>query len=286
LCSLRAKPTSTDTPPSRKRSPVCKYRYFCSVPCRLRSAQTWTAKIDLQVPTTMLWRGQSTLHDDWKLAFPEVDLLWYNCNNLPTHADTSSTTGQFSKKLSPIWTHAGLPTWCGSNELQVWDLSDYAANDGRLLSILPADVTAAYPVLPGTPQARPQKDLSDDVELLMKPTPTGFIGNHSRNLAWNAGRWNLPLSFPTIVHIPVQGIHFWCLHKHSSIAAFQDHRENNTLPYIVLIGAERNAESWAVSETEKLTWLDVSNHKITAWLEAVFTGNKGSTEGEEIIHTS
>ena len=56
----------------------------------------------------------------------------------------------------------------------------YQANDGRLLSLLPADVASAYPVLPRY-AAGPfhlHRDLSDDVESLMKTYANGdYISN-------------------------------------------------------------------------------------------------------------
>jgi hypothetical protein len=57
-----------------------------------------------------------------------------------------------------------------------------AANDGRLLSILPVDVAVAYPVLPRyAPPIPPAKDLSDDVELLMKTyAPEGSLAANSQ----------------------------------------------------------------------------------------------------------
>jgi hypothetical protein len=51
----------------------------------------------------------------------------------------------------------------------------YAANDGRLLSVLPRDVAAAYPVLPryASGQFHLHTDVLDDMELLMKTYANG-----------------------------------------------------------------------------------------------------------------
>jgi hypothetical protein len=57
----------------------------------------------------------------------------------------------FSKKklLFPIWSNSGLPTWCVLMNYKCEHCKTcYAANNGRLLSLLPSDVSSAYPVLP------------------------------------------------------------------------------------------------------------------------------------------
>jgi hypothetical protein len=51
----------------------------------------------------------------------------------------------------------------------------YAGNDGRLLSLLPAPVAPAHPVLPtyAAGQFQLHQDLSDDVELLLRTYASG-----------------------------------------------------------------------------------------------------------------
>jgi hypothetical protein len=85
--------------------------------------------------------GQTILHVDWKLAFPEVDLLCYNCKiqeGAKKHLLHDRTNFSKRKQLFPIWTHSGLPMWCVvmSCKCEFCDAT-CAGNDGRLLSLLP-----------------------------------------------------------------------------------------------------------------------------------------------------
>jgi hypothetical protein len=119
--------------------------------------------------------GQSIVNVDWKLAFPKVELLCYNCKhfrNTATHLLHNRTNFSKRKQLFPIWSHSGLPTtWCVVMNYKCESCdTNCQANDGRLLSLLPPDVAGAYPVLPryASGQFHLHRDVSDDVELLMK----------------------------------------------------------------------------------------------------------------------
>jgi hypothetical protein len=88
--------------------------------------------------------------------------------------NTCSTTGptfQKERNSFPIWTHSGLPTWCVAIDYKCESYkTTYAANNSRLLSVLPHDVAVAYPVLPryASSQFHLNTDASEDVELLMR----------------------------------------------------------------------------------------------------------------------
>jgi hypothetical protein len=130
--------------------------------------------------------GQTILHVDWKLAFPSVDLLCYNCKhfcNTTMHLLHDRTNFSKRKKLFPIWTHSGLPTWCVAMNYKCGSCKTcYAANDGRLLlSVLPRDVAAPYPVLPRYASGQfhlGDTNMSDDLDPLMKTCANGkFISS-------------------------------------------------------------------------------------------------------------
>jgi hypothetical protein len=123
--------------------------------------------------------GQRLLYVDWKLAFPAVDLLCYNCKhfcNSTQHLLHDRTNFSKRRKLFPIWTHSGLPTWCVAMNYKCESCKTcYAENNGRLLSVLPSHVAAAYPVLPryAAGQFHLDTEVLDDVELLMKTYANG-----------------------------------------------------------------------------------------------------------------
>jgi hypothetical protein len=109
---------------------------------------------------------------DWKLAFPNQSLRCYTCKNTLEHERTN-----FSKKRSlfPLWSHNG-PTWCVVMNYKCSSCNIcYAANDGRLLSMLNPAVAAAYPVMPtyaaGTFHLH--RDFTDFLEPLMRTYGNG-----------------------------------------------------------------------------------------------------------------
>jgi hypothetical protein len=123
--------------------------------------------------------GQSIIHVDWKLAFPKVELLCYNCKhfcNKTTHLLHNRTNFYKRKQLFSIWTHSVLPMWCVVMNYKCESCdTNYQANYGRLLLLLPPDVAGLYPVLPryASGQFHLHRDVSDDVELLMKTYANG-----------------------------------------------------------------------------------------------------------------
>jgi hypothetical protein len=304
ICALfeHRKPTSTDTPQPETvatQEANAKYRAFFAP-----GSLSFTFGADVNdknrppSPHYHALEGQSILHVDWKLAFPEVDLLCYNCKQFSDtrrHLIHDRTNFSKKKKLFPIWTHSGLPMWCIAMNYKCEScMTCYAANDGRLLSILPADVAAAYPVLPryAAGQFHLQKDLSDDVELLMKTYANGrFI---SSKLHRKLGVEYTRKVETYLCRSPTRGFMSYEAFTSgvtppaaSSIrAAFQD-AENSTLtPYgfSYFDRYEREMQSVTVSETEKVafdwTFQTIKNYNLPG-AKAVFTGNKGSTK--EII---
>jgi hypothetical protein len=117
--------------------------------------------------------GQSIVHVDWKLAFPEVDLLCCNFKicGAKKHPLQDRTNFSKRKQLFPVWTHSGLPVWCVtmSHKCEFCDAS-HAGDDGRLLSLLPGNIADAHKVLPthASGNVYLHQELSDDMELLLK----------------------------------------------------------------------------------------------------------------------
>ena len=180
ICSSfeHRKPTSTATPQPEtvaKQEAIKNYRAFFS-PGSLSFTFGKEVKNNNEPPSPHYHalEGISILHVDWRLALPAVNLLCYNCKhfrNTTQHLLHDRTNFSKRKNLFPIWTHSGLPTWCVAMNYKCESCkTTYAANDGRLLSVLPHEVAVAYPVLPryASGQFHLNTDVSDDVELLMK----------------------------------------------------------------------------------------------------------------------
>ena len=185
ICLLfqRKKPNNSATTPktNAKQEAMEKYRAFFPP-----GALSFTFGMDVNDKTNQppsphyhALEGQSILHVDWKLAFPAVELLCYNCMHFrKTKQHLVHERKHFSKnkQLFPIWNNSGLPTWCVVINYKCENCSTcYAANDGRLLSLLPSPVAAAYPVLPryASGQFHLHRDVSNNVELLMKTYTNG-----------------------------------------------------------------------------------------------------------------
>lgn len=81
------------------------------------------------------------------------------------------TNYSHSKSLFPVWTHRGTPTWCCMKQYKCKACGlTYNVNNCELLSLLPLDVAALYPILPMYTHGsfHVNKDLSDNLELLMQ----------------------------------------------------------------------------------------------------------------------
>ena len=295
------KPTSTETTQPEtvaKQQAMEKYRAFFSP-----GSLSFTFGIDANgknepSPHYHALQGLHILHVDWKLAFPDVELVCYNCKhfkNTRQHLLHDRTNFSKRKNLFPIWTHSGLPTWCVCMNYKCESCNScYAANDGRLLSVLPFDVADAYPVLPkfASGQFHLDADLSDDVELLMKTYANGkFVSTklhrklgvaYTRKIKTYLSRPQTRrfLSYDEFtggVAPPAPA---------SIRASFQD-AENSTLtPYGFsnFDRYEREMQSVQVSDDDKVafdwTFQTIKNYNLPG-ANAVFTGNKGSTK--EII---
>ena len=304
ICSSfeHRKPTSTATPKSETvptQEANEKYRAFFSP-----GSLSFTFGMDVNnnnEPTSPHYHaleGISILHVDWKLAFPAVDILCYNCkheDNKRTHLRHDRTNFSKRKSLFPIWTHSGLPTWCVAMnyKCEICNIS-YAANDGRLLSVLPRDVAMAYPVLPryASGQLHLDTDLSDDLELLMKTYANGkFVSSklyRKLGVEYTRKVQTYLCSRPTRGFISYDAFTGGVTPPtaDSIRESFYD-AENSTLtPYSFsnFDRYEREMQSVNVSENEKVafdwTFQTIKNYNLPG-AKAVFTGNKGSTK--EII---
>ena len=179
------KPSTTTAPLPNTvvtQDAILKYRQFFSP-----GSLSFTFPMDVNdhnhapSPNYHLLEGESILHVDWKLAFPSVDLLCYNCKHgssekADRHLVHDRTNFSKKKSLFPIWSHSGLPTWCILMNYKCEHCKTcYAANDGRLLSLLPSDISSTYPVLPKYASGlfHLHKDLSDDLDILMRTYANG-----------------------------------------------------------------------------------------------------------------
>jgi hypothetical protein len=141
-------------------------------------------------------------------------------------------------------------------------LTCYAANDGRLLSILPADVAVAYPVLPRyAPPIPPAKDLSDDWAANENPQ-TFIAANYTRKLGVEYTRKveTSPCRSQPADHVVMR--HSLLVTPPAVLFALLGCRKQHTHLMDSRISiATREMQSVTVSETEKLLLIDVSNHK-------------------------
>jgi hypothetical protein len=303
ICSLfqHRKPTNSAhsaTPETvAKQEAIEKYRAFFPA-----GSLAFTFGMDVNdkndpSPHYHALEGQSILHVDWKLAFPAVDLLCYNCmhtRSMKEHLVHDRTNFSKSRQLFPIWTNSGLPTWCIVMSYKCESCKTcYAANDGRLLSILPPDVAAAYPVLPryasGPGQFHLHTDLSDDVDLLMRTYANGkFV---SSKLHRKLGVAYTRKVDTYICRSPKRGFVSYDAFTGgvtppaaASIRACFEEAEYSTLtPYGFsnFDRYEREMQSVIVSEEDKVamdwTHQALKNFNLPG-AKAIFTGNKGSTK--------
>lgn len=129
--------------------------------------------------------GESFLYLDWKLLSPSIELYCLTCfvggtSKEDCWLEHCRTNWSKNKHLFPVWTSKGRPTLAVVMQYKcpVCDVI-IAANDGRLLMILPASLRQVYPADPkycgGTFHF--DMDLTDDLESLMKTyANAGFVG--------------------------------------------------------------------------------------------------------------
>jgi hypothetical protein len=119
--------------------------------------------------------GASFFLVDWKRAFPECDVLCCLCKGPLHHDRTNFSDG---KKLFPLWKSNGRPSEC---IVMNYDCKRcnvrFAGNDGRLLSMLPPDIAAAYPVDPryATGPFHFHRDFTDDLENYLETYCNGGV---------------------------------------------------------------------------------------------------------------
>jgi hypothetical protein len=305
ICSLfqHRKPTNSAnsaTPETvAKQEAIGKYRaFFPAGSLSFTFGMDMNGKNEPPSPHYHALEGQSILHVDWKLAFPSVDLLCYQClhfSNTEQHLVHDRTNFSKNKTLFPMWTNSGLPTWCVVMNYKCESCTTcYAANDGRLLSVLLPDVRCAYPVLPryASGQFHLHTDLSDDVDLLMKTYANGkFV---SSKLHRKMGVLYTRKVDTYICRSPTRGFVSYEAFTGgvtpptpASIRQCFEEAEHSTLtPYGFsnFDRYEREMQSTIVDENEKCafdhTFQTIKNY-ILPGAKAVFTGNKGSTN--EII---
>jgi hypothetical protein len=299
------KPTSTAAPAPEtvaKNEALQKYRAFFR-----KGSFDFTFPIDINEenepnpnpsPHYHSLEGQTILYVDWKLAYPKVELICYNCKHYhdkKVHLVHDRTNFSKRRTLFPIWTHSGLPTWCVlMNYKCEFCKTAYAANDGRLLSVLPAPVAAAYPVLPryAAGQFHLHRDLSDDVEQLLRTYASGkFVsGKLHRKLGVVYARkveTYLSLS-PTRGFVSYDAFTGGITPPNGAIirSSFKEAESSKLTPYGFshFERYEREMQSVNVSQDEKVafdwTFQTIKNYNLPG-ANAVFTGNKGTTK--EII---
>ena len=301
ICSLfeHRKHTTTTTPlPATvaTHDAIRNYRQFFSP-----GSLSFTFPMDVNdqnndpSPSYHLLEGETILHVDWKLAFPSVELLCYNCKASNEKADRHLVHDRtnFSKKKSlfPIWSHSGLPTWCVlMNYKCEYCKTCYTANDGRLLSLLPSDVASTYPVLPRYASGlfHLHRDLSDDVDSLMKTYANGkfvstklhrkmgivftrkvqtYLARSPKHPFVSYDQFSGGISPPTAPSIR---------------QCFDDAEHSPLTPYGFsnFDRYERELQSVKVDKNEKVafdwTFQTIKNYKLPG-AKAIFTGNKGST---------
>jgi hypothetical protein len=292
------KPTTTAAPlPATltAQDAIRKYRQFFS-PGSL-SFQFQTDVENAPSPNYHLLEGETILHVDWKLAFPSIDLLCYNCKHASSekverHLVHDRTNFSKKKSLFPIWTHSGLPTWCILMNYKCEHCKTcYAANDGRLLSLLPRDVASAYPVLPkyASGYFHIHQDLSDDLESLMKTYANGkfistklhrkmgvvFTRKLETYLARSPTRSFISYeAFSGGISPPTPAAIRQCF-LHAERSQLTAYGFSNFERY------ERELQSVSVGKDEKMacdwTFQTVKNYRNVPGAKAIFTANKGST---------
>lgn len=257
---------------------------------------TFPKDLDDEICGTSPWyhslEGTKFFLVDWKLAFPSAEILCFNCNGHLHHERTNLSK---NKKLFPLWTHAGRPSWCVvmSYKCHRCNIS-VAANDGRLLSKLNRDVASAYPVEPtyASGTFHFDQDLSDNLENLMRTYANAkFV---SEKLYGKTGKEyerkvHTYLSrAPKMAFIPFKDFCGTILPPSpDAIRQYYNDAEYSSLKPYGYSNFERyecEMQSVQVRKGEKVafdwTFQTVKNY-ILKGAKAVFTGNKGSTK--EII---
>ena len=178
ICDLFAakKPTNTSDPlpalnfgPSSFVEAHKKYRHFFKEgSCEF----VFPRHVGGSDPEYTALEGRTFIHLDWRLIHPTQALLCYHCkgNGIASHLVHLRTNFSKDRSLFPIWTGSGVPTWCCVMKYKCKTCqTQYAANDGRLLSLLPPCIREIYPVAPryATGAFHFNEALTDNLEDLM-----------------------------------------------------------------------------------------------------------------------
>jgi len=146
--------TSKEQPDSEKFKEGLEVFKHCFKPgscTHTFSSQTFSSEYGPPSPSYHSITGESIIYLDWKLIAPEEKLCCYNCASENIHSELIHEKTNFShnKTLFPLWTGSGRATpvilmnykceFCNSR---------YKANDGELLTILPAHIRRMHPVKP------------------------------------------------------------------------------------------------------------------------------------------
>ena len=105
-------------------------------------------------PVYHLLEEETMVYLDWQLSYPNLALPCPNCAAEGTANSDSflchdRTNFGKNKALFPIWTMQGTPIWCIVMTYACKSCKKAVrANDGQLLHMLPAHVSATYPVPP------------------------------------------------------------------------------------------------------------------------------------------
>ncbi|KAG7337271.1 hypothetical protein IV203_006809 [Nitzschia inconspicua] len=149
-------------------------------------------------PIYHLLEGQSIIYLDWKLVSPVTTLYCPNCwrtkkVQVPL-SHSRSNWAHSTTSLFPVWTARGTPIWCILMNYECKAKGEccksrFAANDGRLLTSLPAHVRQAYPVDPryATGGFHLAECITSDLDILMKTYASGsFISRKMYRRLCNA----------------------------------------------------------------------------------------------------
>ncbi|KAG7346282.1 hypothetical protein IV203_005350 [Nitzschia inconspicua] len=148
-------------------------------------------------PIYHLLEGQSIIYLDWKLISPVTTLYCPNCwrtKKVQVPLSHSRSNWANSTSLFPVWTARGTPIWCILMNYECKAKGEccesrFAANDGRLLTSLPAHVRQAYPVDPryATGGFHLAECITSDLDILMKTYASGsFISRKMYRRLCNA----------------------------------------------------------------------------------------------------
>ena len=255
----------------------------------------------LPSPNYHALEGSSFVYLDWQMSHPGLKLKCFDCISQDQHQNEPSKISYLehgrtnfgkSRSLFPIWTNTGTPIWC---VVMDYDCpvckAKYKANDGRLLSLLPAHVRNTYPVLPryATGSFHLHIDLTDDVEDLMKTyANAGFV---STKLHRKMGKKFVRKVESYLSKNPKYPfLDFETFHggnyppTASSIRQqYQEAEHSFLMPYNYsnVERYTRELQGVEVKKNDKVafdwTFQTIKNYNLPG-SKAVFTGNKGSTK--------